>query len=273
MSTSARALFRPRFRTVRDVLGVGLLLALFLWLLSRGVGLLGYPWQWRGAAGFLVQVKEQGLAAGPLLQGLWLTLGVSGAALPLAFGFGLATALLRLSPSRLGRTLARLYLESVRNTPLLVQLFFLYFALGPVLGLDRFVAAALALGLFEGAYASELFRAGILSIKRGQWEAAYSLGLTRWQSYRTVVLPQALRRALPPLVSVAVSLVKDSALASSIAVAELTWRGQVLVSETFLAFEVWFLVAGLYLLVALLLAGLGRALERRLRRGEGGAPA
>jgi polar amino acid transport system permease protein len=246
---------------------------LFGWLLLHGVRSLGYHWQWYRVGDFLFSVQEQGLSAGPLLKGLWLTLALSGAALPLAFGFGLAAALLRLSGSVLGSGLARCYLELVRNTPLLVQLFFLYFALGPVLGLDRFTAAALALGVFEGAYASELIRAALLSIGRGQWEAAYSLGLTRWQSYRAVILPQALRRALPPLVSLAVSLVKDSSLATAVAVAELTWRGQVLVSETFLAFEVWFTVAGLYLLVALLLAGLGRALERRFRGEAGGAPA
>jgi polar amino acid transport system permease protein len=159
---------------------------------------------------------------------------------------------------------ARVYLEAARNTPLLVQLFFIYFVLAPVLGIDRFTSAVLALSFFEGAYASEIFRAGIVSIHKGQWEAAYSLGLSTWDTYIRVVLPQAVRRIVPPLTGQAVSLVKDSALVSTIAIYDLTMQGQTLVAQTFLAFEIWFTVAGMYLLLTVSLSIVAWYLERKL---------
>jgi polar amino acid transport system permease protein len=123
----------------------------------------------------------------------------------------------------------------------------------------------LALSLFEGAYASEIFRAGITSIHRGQWEAAYSLGLGTYGVYRHIILPQALRRILPPLTSQAISLVKDSALVSTIAIYDLTMQGSAIIAETFMTFEVWFTVAAIYLFVALTISLLVHMLEGRLR--------
>ncbi len=146
----------------------------------------------------------------------------------------------------------------------MVQLFFIYFVLGPVLGIERFFCAVLALSLFEGAYASEIFRAGIVSIHKGQWEAAYSLGLSRFDTYRCIVLPQAIRRILPPLTSQGISLIKDSALVSIIAVYDLTMQGQVIISETFLTFELWFTVAAIYLAVTVTLSVLVNFLENHL---------
>jgi polar amino acid transport system permease protein len=172
----------------------------------------------------------------------------------LAALLGLVTALLRMSNSFVGRALARGYLELIRNTPLLVQLFFIYFVLAPVLGFGRFTAGVLALSLFEGAYASEIFRAGIVSIDRGQWEACHSLGLRAIDTYRYIILPQAIRRILPPLTSQAVSLIKDSALVSTIAIYDLTMRAQIIISETFLTFEVWFTVAAIYLVLTVMLS-------------------
>ena len=166
----------------------------------------------------------------------------------------------------MGRWLARVYLELIRNTPLLVQIFFLYFVMAPILDLGRTPTAILALSLFEGAYASEIFRAGIESIGRGQWEACYSLGLTRAQTYRRVILPQALRRILPPLTSQAVSLIKDSALVSTIAVYDLTMEGRTIIADTFLTFEIWFVVAAVYLILTLTLSALANGLERRYPR-------
>jgi polar amino acid transport system permease protein len=147
----------------------------------------------------------------------------------------------------MARMIARAYLELIRNTPLLVQLFFIYFVMAPIFDLGRFASAVLSLSLFEGAYASEIFRAGIVSIHKGQWEAAQSLGLSTVDTYRRIILPQAIRRILPPLTSQAISLVKDSALVSTIAVYDLTMRGREIISETFLAFEIWFTVAAIYL--------------------------
>ena len=145
-------------------------------------------------------------------------------------------------------------LELIRNTPLLVQLFFIYFVLAPVLGIGRFTAGVLALSLFEGAYGSEIFRAGIVSIDKGQWEACHSLGLSAVHTYRYIILPQAIKRILPPLTNQAVSLIKDSALVSTIAIYDLTMQAQVIISETFLTFEVWFTVAAIYLVLTVMLS-------------------
>jgi polar amino acid transport system permease protein len=251
-----------------DVLPFLALAGALIWLLARGSAQLGYHWQWYRVPPLLGTADTGGFQPGPLLRGLGVTLQVTALSLVLATAIGLLTAFLRLSPSWLARLLARLYLESIRNTPLLVQLFFVYFVLGPVLDIDRFTAAVLALSLFEGAYASEIFRAGIVSIHAGQWEAAYSLGLTTPQAYRHVVLPQALKRILPPLAGQAVSLVKDSALVSTIAIYDLSMQGQTIVADTYMVFEVWFTVAAIYLILTFGLALAVNRLERRLGGGR-----
>ncbi len=157
------------------------------------------------------------------------------------------------------------YLEIIRNTPLLVQLFLIYFVLSPIFNISGFASAVLTLSLFEGAYASEIFRAGIVSIHREQWEAAFSIGLNTYQTYRLIILPQALRRILPPLTSQAVSLIKDSALVSTIAIYDLTMRGQIIIAETFLVFEIWFTVAAIYLTITLVLSTAVFYMEKRLK--------
>ena len=121
------------------------------------------------------------------------------------------------------------------------------------------------MSLFEGAYASEIFRAGIVSIHRGQWEAAYSIGLNTLSTYRFVVLPQAIRRIIPPLVSQAVSLIKDSALVSTIAIYDLTMQGQIIIAETYLVFELWFTVAAVYLVITTMLSLTVSYPEKRLK--------
>lgn len=253
-----------RRAAARDWLLFALLAGGFCWLVARGAASLGYNWQWYLVPRALVTEGPQGFGPGPLLQGLVVTLKVTALATCGALFCGLAAALLRLSGSLAGRALARAYLEAVRNTPLLIQLFFLYFVLAPVLGLDGMATAVLGLSLFEGAYVSEILRAGIVSIDHGQWDAARSLGMGSAACYLHVVLPQAVRRVLPPLASQTVSLVKDSSLVSAIAIGELTMRGQSLVAETFLSFEIWFTVAALYWLVTTALSGLAHGLERRL---------
>jgi len=247
-----------------QLLAFAALALLVVWLLVRGAENLGYSWQWYRVPRYLGQFGPDGFQPGPLLRGLGLTLLISACSLLLALLFGLATALLRLSGSITGRLLATGYLESVRNTPLLVQIFLVYFVLAPILGIERFAAAVLALSLFEGAYIAEIIRAGIVTIPRGQWEAAAALGMSRRRCLVHIVLPQALRHTAPPLTSQAVSLIKDSALVSTIAVFDLTMMGQQIVAETFLTFEIWFTVAAIYLTMTLGLAGLVRHLERRL---------
>lgn len=221
---------------------------------------MGYNWQWYRIPRYLFLPDGR---PGLLLQGAGITLYISAMSLVGATILALTTALLRLSNSIVGQLLARTYLELIRNTPLLVQIFFIYFVIAPMIGLERMPAAILSLSLFEGAYASEIIRAGILGIPKGQWEGALSLGMSKGAVYRQVILPQALRKTLPPLVSQGVSLIKDSALVSTIAIYDLTMRGQAIVAETFLSFEIWFSVAALYLILTTSLSLLSKKLEQK----------
>lgn len=255
-------------RRIGDVIKLMLVLGILIWLLDESLTQSNYHWQWRRVFQYLGETVEGQWRSGPLVQGLMLTLRICAVSMVMAVIFGLAAAVMRLSHNTLIRFWARCYLEIIRNTPLLVQIFFVYFVLGPILGIDRFLAAVLALSLFEGAYMSEIMRAGIVAIPRDQWEAAYSLGLKPYQIYRRIIIPQALRRILPPLVSQGVSLIKDSALVSTIAVYELTMQGQVIIAKTFLTFEVWFTVALIYLAVTLTLTTLAGMLEKRLKMGR-----
>jgi polar amino acid transport system permease protein len=248
-----------------DVIKYCVVIAAVGWLILNGTRQLGYNWQWYRVPQYIVTTVDGQAVAGPLIQGLQVTIRIAAISLLLAFVFGLTSALMRLSRSFLARSIARGYLEIIRNTPLLVQLFFIYFVLGPVLDISGFTSAVLALSLFEGAYASEIFRAGIVSVQRGQWEAAFSIGLNTYQAYRFIILPQALRRILPPLTSQAISLIKDSALVSTIAIYDLTMRGQTIIAETFLVFEIWFTVAAIYLSITLLLSAAVSYMERRLK--------
>jgi polar amino acid transport system permease protein len=199
------------------------------------------------------------------MLGLFMTFRITAWGLALSMTIGLLTALLRLSDAFFARIIARGYLELIRNTPLLVQIFFLYFVLAPIFGFNRFFAGVIALSLFEGAYLSEIFRAGIVSIHKGQWEASHSLGLSTFDTYRCIILPQAIRRILPPLTSQAISLIKDSALVSTIAIYDLTMEGRAVIAETFLTFEIWFTVALMYLIITISLSIVVNVLENRFR--------
>lgn len=245
-----------------------LLIFLASWFISCSVQDMGYHWQWYQIPRYIYSWDETGFIAGPLLRGVGVTLQISAISLLLAFVVGLVTALLRLSTSLPGRVLSRVYLEVSRNTPLLIQLFFIYFVMGPILELDRFWSAVWALSLFEGAYASEIFRSGIVSVEQGQWEASHSLGLSYGHAYRFIIFPQALRRMVPPLASQAISLIKDSALVSTIAVYDLTMEAQALISETFLTFELWFTVAAMYLVITIALSFFVSYLEKRMPTGS-----
>jgi polar amino acid transport system permease protein len=248
-----------------DIVSFILLLMLLTYLLIRGGGSLGYRWQWYRVLDYIYILEDGKFVAGPLLKGLVITFRITVYSLILTLVFGLTTALMRLSDSFVARVVSRVYLELIRNTPLLVQIFFIYFVLAPVLGLNRFLSAVIALSLFEGAYSSEIFRAGIVSISKGQWEAASSLGLRLHQTYRYVILPQAIRRIIPPLTSQAISLIKDSALVSTIAVYDLTMEGQAIISDTFLTFEIWFTIAAMYLVITVSLSVLVNVMEHRLK--------
>ncbi len=264
MVTHQSSPLKDRWRPAFDTLAFLAVLAGLGWIVSEGAGALNYNWQWYRIPPYFYRIEAGGFYAGPLLRGLAVTLELTGWSLALTVGFGLAAALLQRSSSWAGHVLARVYVEIVRNTPLLVQLYLVYFVLAPILDLDRFVAAVLALAIFEGAFAAEIFRAGIEAIPVGQWEAGRALGLSPYAVYRRVILPQAIRLVLPPLTGLIVSLIKHSALVSVIAVADLTTEGRNLIADTFMTFELWFTIAALYLALTTSLSLLVSWLERHL---------
>lgn len=218
-------------------------------------------------AGDVVAVRE-GYAPGPLLIGLWITLKISALSLVFALALGLVAGLGRVAENPAARHLAATYVEIIRGTPLLVQIFIFYFFIGTVLQLSPFTAGVAALAVFTGAYVAEIVRAGIEAVPRGQMEAARSLGMSTAQAMRLVILPQALRKTLPPLAGQFISLIKDSSLVSVIAITDLTKAGREIVSSTFTPFEVWFTVALMYLVLTGALSLLVRRLERRLAAGD-----
>ncbi|CDF86691.1 amino acid ABC transporter permease [Pseudomonas sp. QL9] len=206
--------------------------------------------------------------AGPLLWGLWTTLWISVVSGAIGLFIGLFAGLCRLSKNPTLHDLSTLYVELVRGTPLLVQIFIFYFFIGTVLNLSREFAGVAALALFTGAYVAEIVRAGVQSIARGQNEAARSLGLSAPQAMRHVILPQAFKRVLPPLAGQFISLVKDTSLVSVIAITELTKSGREAITTSFSTFEIWFCVAALYLVINLPLSHLASRLERRLGQSD-----
>lgn len=243
---------------------IGLVIAVLGWILSSGADAMNYRWQWHQIPQYLFVHEDGEWYRGELIDGLLITLKISAVSLIFTLGLGLITALLRLSDSIIGRALARGYIELIRNTPLLVQIYILYFVLGPILDLERFTTAVLALSLFQGAYTAEIFRAGLNAIPKGQFEAAASLGLSQWQMYRFVILPQVIKRILPPLTNETVSLVKNSSIVSIMAIFDLTTEGRNIVADTAMPFEVWFTVAAIYLCVTLLLSAVAAWMAHRL---------
>ena len=259
---------RPAYRRYRDsVLAILQFTALavgLVWLTVAGADRMGYNWQWYRVPDYIVRVHEGGLLWGPLAYGFVETLKLSGIAFVLTVALGMTVAFLRLARSITGRAVATVYIELIRNTPLLVQLYIVYFVVAPIVGLDRYWTAVLCLTLFEAAFAAEIFRGGIIGVARGQWEAAASLGLTRMQAYRDIILPQAVRLVVPPLTGLAVSLVKHSSIVSVIAVFELTTEGRNIISDTYMAFEIWLTVAAMYLAITVSLSLVAAWLEQRL---------
>lgn len=213
-------------------------------------------------------IRERGrIGPGQLLlflQGASMTLLLSVAAFALASPLGVLLALLRTYAGRLGRAAALLYIEVFRGTPLLLQLYVLYFGLAEVIRLGPVTAAILGLGLNYAAYEAEVHRGALAAVPRGQTEAAQALGLSQWQTIRYVLLPQSLRTALPAVTNDFVALLKDSSLVSVITVVELTKRMTIVAADLRDWVVPGLLCAGLYLLLSFPLARLSRWLERRL---------
>lgn len=285
----------PRF-TLLDVLLLLALAGAAGWLAWRTSTVLGYEWNWSFVGRSILRRSEDGsFASGLLLKGLGATLRLSAWTMLLALVAGVATGLCRVSRSLFLRLCARTYVEAMRNTPPLVLVFLFYFFLGdwimttlgvqelayavpqawqemlsllvaPPGRLAAFLSALTTLILYEGAYIAEIVRSGVQSIERGQWEAAYALGLSRRQRMARVILPQAARRMVPPLAGQFISTIKDSSIVAVVSIPELTFEGLELMAATYRTFEIWLTVLGLYLLVCLAFSLAARRLETGLAR-------
>lgn len=199
-----------------------------------------------------------------LLNGVLFTLALSATAIVLALSIGISGVVMQRSNKRILQIPVRIFIEVIRNTPFLIQIFFLFFAL-PLTGirLSPTVTAVIALAINGGAYAIEIIRGGVESIPRGQIEAGAALGLSRTQIFRDIVLVPALRAIYPALSSQFILLTLTSSVCSSISANELTYFAQRIESETFRSFEVYFTITGLYLLISWLMMAILSALGQR----------
>ncbi|MFC7392200.1 amino acid ABC transporter permease [Scopulibacillus cellulosilyticus] len=208
-----------------------------------------------------------------ILDGLLLTLAFAIVAIILEIIFGLIAALMRLSKIKVVRGIATVYMEIFRSTPLLVQIFFIVLGLPGILPLNEWfgprnypiIAAALTLGLNEGAYVTEIIRAGILGVDRGQKEAAASIGMTGFQTMRYIVLPQAFKRMIPPLVNQAAQTIKDTTLLAPVGVVEMVYKGEMIISTTFASFQIWAVIGIIFFIIIFAVSKTASYLERRLQ--------
>jgi len=234
----------------------GIVVVVFAAALAAAFARVDYEWNWAG----VWEYRQK------FVQGWLVTVGLSLAALVTSTLIGgVAAALLR-SGNVLGEAAARVYVELIRGTPLLVQLLIGFYVVATAVGLEnRYVAGVVLLSLFSGAYMAEIFRGGLDAIPKAQVDSARAIGLTPWQSLRLVVLPQAIRLVLPAVAGQLVSLVKDSSLLSVIAISEFTLNAQEVNSFTYSTLESYLPLAAGYLMLTLPLSALARWLERRFR--------
>lgn len=200
-----------------------------------------------------------------LLMGAGVTIEITAFSVAIGFFIGLFVGIARISQFKILRIMAAVYADCIRGTPLLVQIFLIYFALPMAIGqrVEPFIAAVAACGINSGAYVSEIFRAGIQAIDVGQMEAGRSLGLTWWQTMRFIILPQSFKNILPPLGNEFIAMLKDSSLVSVIGFEELTRRGQLIIAQTYGSFEIWMTVAVLYLIMTMAISRIVAFLEKR----------
>ena len=237
-------------RVVSWLLVALLTAALFSFAFSQ----LQYGWNWDA----IWQYRQK------FLQGWLMTVVISAAALVVSLVIGLLTALARRSSFLPLRYLAVLYVETIRGTPLLVQILILFYVVANAIGIEnRYVVGVITLSLFAGAYLAEMIRSGIESIRDSQLESARAIGLTRLQTYRYVIFPQVVRQLIPPLTGQFASIIKDSSLLSIIAVSEFTLNAQEVNAFTYSTLESYLPLAVGYLLLTLPVSLMSRALERR----------
>lgn len=181
---------------------------------------------------------------------------------------GLFTGLGQISRSKILNLIAGVYVEVIRGIPLLVQLIFIYYALGKILKIDGSFAAIIALSICYGAYMGEIFRAGIQAIPKGQMEAAIALGMSRGQAIRKIILPQTMKLILPAIGNEFIAMLKDSSLVSVIALRDILRRGREHIARTFMSLETMAVVALIYLIITLILSRLVALMEERMNQNE-----
>jgi len=203
------------------------------------------------------------------LPAAWMTLKITTLGIVFGLVIGFPVALAKISKKKVFSLPANLYISLIRGTPLLLQLFAIYFGLVKIIKLDPLPSAAIALGVHNGAYIAEIFRGAIQSINRGQMEAARALGMSYSKAMRRIILPQALLRALPPLGNQFIIALKDSSLASTISIRELVMTSRQLASSNFMMMEMLSIAAVFYLILTGLLTFFVNRLERRMSVSEG----
>jgi polar amino acid transport system permease protein len=277
-----------------DALALGCVIAFFWYVLVQMGNNLNYNWRWEKIPNYIFKYHtgREEWFANVLLQGLIITVRVSIYASILALIFGVILGIARCSHNLVVRMLARTYLEFLRNIPPLVVIFIFYFFLAEQLiqamsiedwayrvakmedkklweffcgDMRRFpslVSGVIVLALFESAFVGEIVRAGIQSIDRGQREAARSIGMNKFQEMRYIILPQAMKKIMPPMANQFITLIKDSSIISLISVQELTYKTAELVSSTHMIFEAWLTTAAFYFIICFSLSLLFNKLER-----------
>ena len=289
-----RSTLRYRWSWVDSVVLIGII-GFFGFISYRVDTVLVYQWDWGFLPGYLFRWDEetQSLLPNLLVKGLLTTLRLAFWSIILATLIGFVIGMMRTSRRLFPKAFSRLYVELIRNVPPIVFIFVFYFFISsqiiPLLGLDTLdqrlgptgqsvvellfgpvsllsntFSGIFCLALFEAAYITEIVRSGIQSISSGQREAAMSIGLSRWQQMRYVVLPQAVQRVIPPLAGQFIILIKDSSIVSLISIQELTFLTLEVANSTQRVFEVWVFVAGVYFVLCYSCALIFRRLEMKL---------
>lgn len=260
---------------------------------------LNYRWRWDIIPQYLAyyDADKKRWVANLLLQGFFTTIKLSVWAMLLALVWGTVAGIMRTTRRLFNRLVGRTYVELIRNMPPLVLVFIFYFFVSdqimPLLGIDDFIrtrsvqtqhvlafffaapaffsaflSGVITVAIFEGAYITEIIRAGIVSIEKGQWEAARALGLSRLQQMRHIIMPQALKRVLPPLANEFINTIKYSSIVSVISIQELTFQGMQIMAATRTAIEIWITIAAMYFILCATLSIAAQRLENYLARSE-----
>jgi polar amino acid transport system permease protein len=285
--------------TKLDVVVATLILLLVAYIAYRLTMKLNYNWKWSIIPQYLFffDETEGRWKANVLMLGLFTTIRLTVWSTLLAIVFGFITGIMRTTPRLFNRLVGRSYVELIRNVPPLVLIFIFYFFVSdqiiPLLGVEEFVRSSspetqkvlgfffaspnlftaflsgmFTIAVFQGAYITEIVRAGIQSINKGQWEASYALGLSWRQQMTDIIMPQALKRVLPPLANEFINTLKYSAIVSVISIQELTFQAMQVMAATYVTIEIWLVVTVIYLVMCMTLSFGVQWLERRMARSE-----